>query len=84
MNGAALFRGKDNKCVGSLVEKKHLGLNYIIGKKIGRFLRSVKRTQLITYEIHKMHRKLKVSTENATKPKFNIHLSGRDIGGVAL
>ena len=39
-----------------------------------RFLRFVK-NQLITYEIHKLRRKIKVSTTNATKPKFDIHLS---------
>lgn len=30
--------------------------------------------QLITYEIHKLHRKIKVFTENTTKTKFDIHL----------
>ncbi|MBU5222761.1 Ger(x)C family spore germination C-terminal domain-containing protein, partial [Vibrio cholerae] len=30
--------------------------------------------QLITYEIHKLHRKIQVFTENTTKPKFDIHL----------
>ncbi len=37
MNGAALFRGKDNKCVGSLNGEETLGMNYIVGKKIGGF-----------------------------------------------
>lgn len=37
MDGAGLFRGKDNKCVGRLNGEQTLGLNYIIGKKIGGF-----------------------------------------------
>ncbi|MDR4986237.1 MULTISPECIES: Ger(x)C family spore germination protein [Bacillus cereus group] len=75
MEGAALFRGKDNKCVGTLSGEQTLGMNYIIGKKIGGFFTIRKKDQLITYEIHKMHRKIKVSTKNVTKPKFDIHLS---------
>ncbi|WP_242214456.1 Ger(x)C family spore germination protein [Bacillus cereus group sp. BfR-BA-01383] len=75
MEGAALFRGKDNKCVGSLSGEQTLGMNYIIGKKIGGFFTIRKKDQLITYEIHKMRRKIKVSTKNVTKPKFDIHLS---------
>lgn len=74
MNGAALFRGKDNKCVGSLNGEETLGMNYIVGKKIGGFFTIRKKNQLITYEIHKLRRKIKVSTTNVTKPKFNIHL----------
>ncbi|MBG9579360.1 spore gernimation protein GerLC [Bacillus thuringiensis] len=74
MNGAALFRGKDNKCVGSLNGEETLGMNYIIGKKIGGFFTIRKKNQLITYEIHKVRRKIKVSTTNAEKTKFNIHL----------
>ncbi|WP_142322885.1 Ger(x)C family spore germination protein [Bacillus paramycoides] len=75
MDGAALFRGKDNKCVGMLSGEQTLGMNYVIGKKIGGFFTIRKKGQLITYEIHKIHRKIKVSTANATKPKFDIHLS---------
>ncbi|CAM4039706.1 Ger(x)C family spore germination protein [Bacillus paramycoides] len=75
MDGAALFRGKDNKCVGMLSGEQTLGMNYVIGKKIGGFFTIRKKGQLITYEIHKIHRKIKVSTVNATKPKFDIHLS---------
>jgi spore germination protein len=74
MEGAALFRGKDNKCVGSLSGEQTLGMNYVIGKKIGGFFTIRKKNQLITYEIHKMRRNIKVSTANTTKPKFNIHL----------
>ena len=37
MNGAALFRGKDNKCVGSLNGEETLGMNYIVGKKLEVF-----------------------------------------------
>ncbi|MDA2312945.1 Ger(x)C family spore germination protein [Bacillus cereus group sp. MYBK35-2] len=75
MDGAGLFRGKDNKCVGRLNGEQTLGLNYIIGKKIGGFFTIRKKNQLITYEIHKLRRKIQVSTENATKPKFDVHLS---------
>lgn len=32
------------------------------------------KNQLITYEVHKLRRKIKVSTEHATKPKFDIHV----------
>ncbi len=74
MEGAALIRGKDNKCVGSLNGEETLGMNYVIGKKIGGFFTIRKKNQLITYEIHKLRRKIKVSTANATKPKFDIHL----------
>ena len=41
MDGAALFRGKDNKCVGNLSGEETLGMNYIIGKN-WRFLPFVK------------------------------------------
>ncbi|AXO96881.1 Ger(x)C family spore germination protein [Bacillus anthracis] len=75
MDGAGLFRGKDNKCVGRLNGEQTLGLNYIIGKKIGGFFTIRKKNQLITYEIHKLRRKIQVSTENATKPKFDVYLS---------
>ncbi|KFN03151.1 Ger(x)C family spore germination protein [Bacillus clarus] len=75
MEGAALFRGKDNKCVGSLSGEQTLGFNYLIGKKIGGFFTIRKKNQLVTYEIHKLRRKIKVNTANTTKPKFNIHLS---------
>ena len=37
MNGAALFRGKDNKCVGNLSGEETVGMNYIIGKKLEVF-----------------------------------------------
>ena len=46
MNGAALFRGKDNKCVGSLNGEETLGMNYIVGKN-WRFLLSAKRINLL-------------------------------------
>ena len=73
MEGAALIRGKDNKCVGTLSGEQTLGMNYIIGKKLKVSLLFVK-NQLITYEVHKLRRKIKVSTEHATKPKFDIHV----------
>lgn len=79
MEGAALIRGKDNKCVGTLNGEQTLGMNYVIGKKIGGFFTVRKKNQLITYEIHKLRRKIRVSTENATKPKFDIHLSTEGI-----
>lgn len=79
MEGAALIRGKDNKCVGTLSGEQTLGMNYVIGKKIGSFFTVRKKNQLITYEIHKLRRKIQVSTENATKPKFDIHLSTEGI-----
>lgn len=47
MNGAALFRGKDNKCIGSLNGEETLGMNYIIGKKLVVFLLYVKRISLL-------------------------------------
>ena len=72
MEGAALIRGKDNKCVGTLSGEQTLGMNYIIGKIEGFF--TVRKNQLITYEVHKLRRKIKVSTEHATKPKFDIHV----------
>ncbi|MDG2658632.1 Ger(x)C family spore germination C-terminal domain-containing protein, partial [Vibrio parahaemolyticus] len=75
MEGAALIRGKDSKCVGTLSGEQTLGMNYVIGKKIGGFFTVRKKNQLITYEIHKLHRKIKIFTENTLKPKFDIHLS---------
>ncbi|EMY8536098.1 MULTISPECIES: Ger(x)C family spore germination protein [Bacillus] len=75
MEGAALFRGKDNKYVGTLNGEQTMGVNYIIGKKIGGFFTTRKKDQLITYEIHKIHRKIKIFTENTLKPKFDIYLS---------
>lgn len=74
MDGAALFRGKDNKCVGMLNGEQTVGINFIIGEKLGGYFTIRKKDQLITYEIHKLHRKIQVFTENTTKPKFDIHL----------
>ncbi|PER73589.1 Ger(x)C family spore germination protein [Bacillus cereus] len=75
MEGAALFRGKDNKYIGTLSGEQTTGINYIIGRKIGGFFTIRKKNQLITYDIHKLHRKTKICTENTIKPKFDIHLS---------
>lgn len=75
MNGAALFRGKDNKLVGRLSGENTLGLNYIIGEKMAGFFTIRKGNQFVTYEIHKMRRKITTSVTNATKPKFVIDLS---------
>ncbi|MCU5500823.1 Ger(x)C family spore germination protein [Bacillus wiedmannii] len=74
MDGAALFRGKDNKCVGVLSGEQTMGMNFIIAEKMGGFFTIRKKNLLITYEIHKLHRKIKVFNENTTKPKFDIHL----------
>ena len=43
MEGAALIRGKDNKCVGTLSGEQTLGMNYVIGKKLEVSLLFVKR-----------------------------------------
>ncbi|MBD0789032.1 Ger(x)C family spore germination protein, partial [Vibrio sp. Y2-5] len=60
MDGAALFRGKDNKCVGMLNGEQTVGINFIIGEKLGGYFTIRKKDQLITYEIHKLHRKIQV------------------------
>ncbi|WP_141444500.1 Ger(x)C family spore germination protein [Bacillus cereus] len=75
MEGAALFRGKDAKYVGSLSGAQTQDINYIIGKKIAGFFTIRQKNQVITYEIHKVRRKVTVSTANITKPKFDIHIS---------
>ncbi|MDR4395453.1 Ger(x)C family spore germination C-terminal domain-containing protein, partial [Bacillus paranthracis] len=59
MDGAALFRGKDNKCVGMLNGEQTVGINFIIVENIGGYFTIRKKDQLITYEIHKIHRKKK-------------------------
>lgn len=58
MNGAALFRGKDNKCVGNLSGEETLGMNYIIGKN-WRFLPFVKRINLLHMKFISYVEKLK-------------------------
>lgn len=75
MEGAALFRGKDNKYVGMLSGEQTMGMNYLIGRKIGGFFTIRKKNQLITYEIHKLQRNIKVFTEDTTQPEFDVHLS---------
>ena len=47
MDGAALFRGKDNKCVGMLNGEQTLGMNFVIGEKLGAILPYVKRISLL-------------------------------------
>lgn len=59
MNGAALFRGKDNKCVGSLNGEETFGINYIIGKKIGGFFTIRKKTSLLHMKFIKCVERLK-------------------------
>lgn len=75
IEGAALFRGKDAKYVGSLSGEQTRDINYIIGKKIAGFFTLRKKNQFLTYEIHKVHRKITVSKINTTKPKFDVHIS---------
>lgn len=75
VEGAALFRGKDAKYVGSLSGEQTQGINYIVGKKIAGFFTIHKKKQSITYEIHRVRRKITVSTTNIIKPKFDVHVS---------
>lgn len=75
MEGAALFRGKDNKYVGMLNGEQTMGMNYLIGKKFGGFFTIRKKNQLFTYEIHKLQRNIKVFTEDTMQPEFDVHLS---------
>ncbi|MGG2067133.1 Ger(x)C family spore germination protein [Bacillus sp. S14(2024)] len=78
MEGAAVFRGKDTKFVGSLNGMETLGLNYIIGKKVGGFFKIKKGNQLIVFEIREMRRKIHTFLTNPTKPKFviDVYLDG--------
>ncbi|HDW3057661.1 TPA: Ger(x)C family spore germination protein [Bacillus cereus] len=75
MEGAALFRGKDAKYVGNLSGEQTQDINYIVGKNIAGFFTIRKKKQRITYEIHKVRRKITVSTTKVTKPKFDVHIS---------
>ncbi|EEL31048.1 Spore germination protein [Bacillus cereus Rock3-28] len=75
MEGAALFRGKDNKYVGMLSGEQTMGMNYLIGRKIRGFFTIRKKNQLITYEIHKLQRNIRVFTEDTMQPEFDVHLS---------
>lgn len=78
MEGAAVFRGKDTKFVGSLNGMETLGLNYIVGKKVGGFFKIKKGNQLIVFEIRDMRRKIHTFLKNPTKPKFviDVYLDG--------
>ncbi|CAG9613104.1 Spore germination protein A3 [Bacillus rhizoplanae] len=78
MEGAAVFRGKDTKFVGSLNGMETLGLNYIVGKKVGGFFKIKKGNQLIVFEIREMRRKIHTFLTNPTKPKFviDVYLDG--------
>ncbi|MDC2867777.1 MULTISPECIES: Ger(x)C family spore germination protein [unclassified Bacillus (in: firmicutes)] len=78
MEGAAVFRGKDKKLVGRLNGMETLGLNYIIGKKVGGFYKIQRGNQLIVFEIREMRRKIHVFLTNPTKPKFiiDVYLNG--------
>lgn len=75
MNGAALFRGKDNMMIGKLSGDQTLGLNCIIGEKVGGFFTIREDDKLVTYEIRKIRRNIDVSVQEATKPKFIIDIS---------
>ncbi|MBG0968035.1 Ger(x)C family spore germination protein [Bacillus sp. SRB3LM] len=75
VEGAALFRGKDAKYVGSLSGEQTQDINYIVGKKFAGFFTIHKKKQSITYEIHRVRRKITVSTTNIIKPKFDVHVS---------
>ncbi|SCL85068.1 Spore germination protein GerLC [Bacillus cytotoxicus] len=72
MEGAAIFKGKNNKLVGLLSGKDTQGLNYIIGKKVGGFVTIRKKEKVFTYEIHKIRRKIRASFTNPRHPKFII------------
>ncbi|MFI8708592.1 Ger(x)C family spore germination protein [Bacillus sp. NPDC077411] len=78
MEGAAVFRGKDKKLVGRLNGMETLGLNYIIGKKVGGFFKIQRGNQQIVFEIRSMHRKIHPFLTDPTKPKFviDVYLAG--------
>ncbi|WP_369901027.1 Ger(x)C family spore germination protein [Bacillus manliponensis] len=75
MEGAALFRGKDSKMVGKLSGDKTLGLNYMIGEKVGGFFTIRKNGKLVTYEVHKLRRKIDVDAKKVTHPRFTVDIT---------
>lgn len=72
MEGAAIFKEKNNKLVGLLSGKDTQGLNYIIGKKASGFVTIRKKEKVFTYEIHKIRRKIRASFTDPRHPKFII------------
>ena len=43
----SLFRGKDNKCVGMLNGEQTVGMNFVIGEKLGGYFTIRKRISLL-------------------------------------
>ncbi|PEA54689.1 spore gernimation protein GerLC [Bacillus pseudomycoides] len=78
MEGAAVFRGKDKKLVGRLNGMETLGLNYMIGKKVGGFFKIQRGNQHIVFEVREMRRKIHAFLTDPTKPKFviDVYLAG--------
>ncbi|PFA20000.1 spore gernimation protein GerLC [Bacillus cereus] len=74
MEGAAVFKGKDNKLIGLLTGKNTQGLNYIIGKKASGFVTIRKEKKAFTYEIHKIRRKIHASFTELRHPKFTVDI----------
>ncbi|MBO1579807.1 Ger(x)C family spore germination protein [Bacillus sp. XF8] len=74
MEGAAVFKGKDNKLIGLLTGKDTQGLNYIIGKKASGFVTIRKEKKTFTYEIHKIRRKIHASFAEPRHPKFTVDI----------
>ncbi|WP_410984621.1 Ger(x)C family spore germination protein [Bacillus cereus] len=74
MEGAAVFKGHNNKLMGLLTGKDTQGLNYIIGKKASGFLTIRKKGKEITYEVHKIRRKIHASFTEPRRPKFTIDI----------
>ncbi|PFN05450.1 Ger(x)C family spore germination protein [Bacillus cereus] len=74
MEGAAVFKGKDNKLIGLLTGKDTQGLNYIIGKKSSGFVTIRKEKKAFTYEIHKIRRKIHASFTELRHPKFTVDI----------
>ncbi|AWC30770.1 Ger(x)C family spore germination protein [Bacillus cytotoxicus] len=81
MEGAAIFKGENNKLVGLLSGKDTQGLNYIIGKKVGGFLTIRKKEKVFTYEIHKIRRKIRASFTDPRHPKFIIDMYPKGVLG---
>ncbi|MDM5187166.1 Ger(x)C family spore germination protein [Bacillus sp. DX4.1] len=74
LEGAAVFKGKNNKLLGLLSGKDTQGLNYIIGEKASGFVTIRKEEETVTYEIHKLRRKIHASFADPRHPKFTIDI----------
>lgn len=74
MEGAAVFKGHNNKLIGLLTGKDTQGLNYIIGKKASGFVTIRKKEKEITYEVQKIRRKIHASFTEPRRPKFTIDI----------